>query len=90
MNDGGQLMPDGDSPPIDPVHWEQTLYPDWAPNPVNVAYLDRFLALAQEAKIPVIWLLPPIQPSVQARTEASGFDAAYSASSAGSPRGSRA
>ena len=79
QNDGGQLMPDGDSPPIDPVHWVQTLYPRWAPNPVNVAYLDRFLALAQNAEIPVVWLLPPVQPGVQTLTEANGFDAAYSA-----------
>ena len=79
QNDGAQLMPDGESPAIDPTEWVQKLYSRWAPDPVNVAYLDRFLALAGAAQIPVVWLLPPVQPSVQARTEASGFDAAYSA-----------
>ena len=77
QNDGAQLMPAGVVPAIDPVHWEQSLYKLWAPNPVNVAYLDRFLKLAADAKIPVAWLLPPVQAAVQARTEASGFDAAY-------------
>jgi len=76
-NDGGQLMPDGPSPPIDPVQWERSLYPAWTPSPVNVAYLNRFLKLAQAADVPVFWLLPPAQPALQARTEASGYDAAY-------------
>ena len=77
VNDGAQLMPDGTAPAIDPVHWEVSLYKAWRPNPVNVAYLDRFLALTREHQIPVVWLLPPNQPSILARTEASGYDAAY-------------
>ena len=75
MNDGGQLMPDGPSPPIDPDHWVRSLYSTWNPNPVNVAYLDRFFKLTDEAKIPVVWLLTPVQPTIQTRTEANGFDA---------------
>ena len=78
MNDGAQLMPESENPPIDPDFWERQLYHRWSPNPVNVAYLDRFLALAQAEQIAVVWLLPPIQPSIQARTQASGFDADYS------------
>lgn len=77
VNDGAQLMPDGASPPIDPVHWELSLYRKWQPNPVNVAYLDRFLDLARTHQIPVVWLLPPNQPSILARTEASGYNADY-------------
>ena len=76
-NLGAQLMPDGPSPPIDPVHWELSLYRKWQPDPVNVAYLKRFLKLARSAKVPVIWLLPPNQPSIVARTEASGYEAEY-------------
>ena len=79
QNDGGQLMPDGESPAIDPGEWERKLYPAWNPDPTNVAYLDRFLSLARAAHVPVFWLLPPIQPGLQARTEASGFDASYTA-----------
>ncbi len=77
VNEGAQLMPDGASPPIDPVHWELSLYRKWQPDPVNVAYLDRFLALARSRQIPVVWLLPPNQPSILARTEASGYNAEY-------------
>ena len=77
LNDGGQLMPDGESPPIDPVHWAKSLYPFWNPHPVNVAYLDRFLTLAESANVRIIWLLPPVQPLLQAQTDASGFDADY-------------
>ncbi len=78
VNDGAQLMSDSPAPAIDPVGWANILYPRWNPHPVNVAYLDRFLALAASKQIPVYWLLPPIVPSVQARTEETGFDAAYS------------
>jgi len=31
----------------------------WSSHPVNAAYLDKFLDLAAERKIPVFWLLPP-------------------------------
>ena len=71
-------MPGTPAPAIDPAHWEASLYRAWKPDPVNVAYLDRFLALARSRSIPVVWLLPPIHPAVQARTDASGFDADYS------------
>jgi len=78
VNDGGQLNADGPAPAIDPVHWERTLYRHWRPDPVNLAYLDRFLDLARSAGVPAYWLLPPIHPEVQSRTDASGFDADYS------------
>ncbi|MDR3634232.1 MAG: hypothetical protein P4L84_10525, partial [Isosphaeraceae bacterium] len=37
----------------------------WAPHPVNVLYVERFLSLARARGIPVYWLLPPRCPSVQ-------------------------
>ena len=77
QNLGAQLMPAGPAPPIDPVHWEQSLYKTWQPDPVNVSYLYRFLELAESAHVPVIWLLPPNQASIVARTEASGYEADY-------------
>ena len=79
VNDGAQLMGDSPAPTIDVDHWTNSLYARWVPNAVNVAYLDRFLALAASKQVPVYWLLPPIHPSVQAKTEATGFDAGYSA-----------
>ncbi len=78
VNDGAQCMSDSPAPTLNLDEWTHNLYARWAPDPVNVAYLDRFLALADSKQIPVYWLLPPIHPDVQARTDASGFDAEYS------------
>jgi hypothetical protein len=78
LNDGAQLMSDSPAPAINIDEWVNTLYSSWSPNPVNVSYLDRFLELAKSHQIQVYWLLPPIHPVVQARTDASGFDASYS------------
>ncbi len=78
LNDGGQLMVDGGEPAVDPVHWFDTLYRRWAPHPVNVSYLDRFLDLARSSGVGVVWLLPPTHPAVQARLDASGYDARLS------------
>ncbi len=77
VNDGAQLMGDSPAPAIDPVEWTRSLYSRWAPDPVNLAYLDRFFGLARSRRIPVYWLLPPIHPDVQARTATSGYDADY-------------
>jgi len=78
VNDGAQCMSDSPAPTLNFDDWTRTLYATWAPNPVNAAYLDRFLSLADSRAIPVYWLLPPIHPEVQARTDASGFDGHYS------------
>ena len=79
LNDGAQLMGYIGAPTIDPAHWARKLYSKWEPDPVNVAYLDRFLALAGESKVPVYWLLTPIHPEIQVRTDANHFDDDYSA-----------
>ncbi len=75
LNDGAQLMGDGSPAAIDVDHWVGTLYRRWAPHPVNVAYLDRFLDLAHSRSIPVAWLLPPNHPAIEAEVLASGYDA---------------
>jgi hypothetical protein len=78
VNDGAQLM--GDVPRVvDVDFWTNTFFARWTPQAANVAYLDRFLELAASERIPVYWLVMPLYPEVQARTGASGFDAAYSA-----------
>ncbi|HEY2158302.1 MAG TPA: hypothetical protein VGH33_21915, partial [Isosphaeraceae bacterium] len=41
------------------------------------AYLDRTLALAASRDIPVLFVIPPIHPGVQARRESLGRDAEY-------------
>jgi hypothetical protein len=53
-------------------------FPDrWSCHPVNAAYLERFMRLAQAHEIPVFWLLPPLVPAVQARREEMGLDLLY-------------
>ncbi|WP_422927127.1 hypothetical protein [Singulisphaera sp. PoT] len=59
-------------------HLSRTLLSDtWDCNPVNVAYVERFLSLAQAHDIPVFWLMPPFIPALQAGREAKGLDARY-------------
>ena len=53
-------------------------FPDgWRADPVNAAYLRRFLALARSRGIRVYWLLPPIAPAVQSAREGLGLDEPY-------------
>lgn len=77
VNEGAQLESEKPTPFFDPDQWTHQLYPFWAPDPVNRAYLERFLELAGSRNIPVLWVLPPIHPAVQYRIERSGFDAAF-------------
>ncbi len=50
---------------------------DWACKPVDRAYLDRFLALAEARGVTVYWLMPPFAPEVHERRASRGTDAAY-------------
>lgn len=77
VNDGAVLFGECPPPSINIEEWNRSLYPIWWPNPVNLAYLDRFLGLARSSRIPVYWLLPPILPELQAKTEATGYDLDY-------------
>jgi hypothetical protein len=53
-------------------------YPDaWAAEPANVAYIVRFLKLAESRGIEVYWLIPPIRPDVQTHREELGLDQLY-------------
>src|SRR5262249_1237096 len=33
----------------------------WQPHPVHAAFVERFLALAQDRQIPVYWIIPPAE-----------------------------
>jgi hypothetical protein len=79
MNLGAQIMPGGAGvkPATDLVKLRQDFYSDLKFDPVNVVYMERFLALAASRSIPVYYLVPPLQPGLQAESERSGFDAAY-------------
>lgn len=78
VNRGGVLCPPNPGRGGDVDDWARRHFPpSWTCHPVNELYLRRFLALAQARRIPVFWLLPPIEPGLQARCEASGFDARH-------------
>lgn len=79
VNDGAQLMIDEGFPKVDPTDWALKLYSKWEPDPVNVEYLGRFLALAESREVSVYWLLPPMHPEVQHATDVTGFDHAFTA-----------
>ena len=68
-------------PPADPEAYFRTLSDRgrWKPNPVNVAYMRRFFALAERSGVLVFWLLPPTSPAWQGRREKLGADASYEA-----------
>jgi len=52
---------------------------DWSCHPLNAEYLERLLALAGSRGVPVVWLLPPYHPEVQARRERYGWDGKFEA-----------
>jgi hypothetical protein len=59
--------------------WARGFTPSaWPFDRTNRAYLDRFLELAARHRIPVYWIIPPVHPELQARSERTGFDALYS------------
>ncbi len=49
----------------------------WQGNPVNLAFLDRFLELAGSRQVPVFWILQPNAPKVDERREQVGYNAEF-------------
>ena len=64
---------------IDVEPWRAGFYPSWEVHPTNAEYLRRFLDLAESHKIPVLWVVPPLLPALQAANDASGFSASQDA-----------
>lgn len=56
----------------------RTLLDDaWDCRPINRLYIRRLLTLAEDRKIPVFWLMPPLCEAVQDRRERQGLDRRY-------------
>lgn len=49
----------------------------WRPYPVHAYFVDRFLAAAQERRIPVYWIIPPAEAGWLERNEGVGTVPAY-------------
>ncbi len=76
---GAQPMPTPAArPPINPGLVAGLTPSAWECDRLNATYLEHFLDLADAHEIPVVWLMPPLSPEVQARRATLGTDAAYS------------
>ena len=50
----------------------------WTVDPINAAYFERFVTLAESQGVPVFWIIPPLGPEIEAARVALGTAAAYS------------
>ena len=50
---------------------------NWQPHPVHAEFVERFLALAEERRIPVYWIIPPAEAAWLERNERVGTVGAY-------------
>ena len=71
------LAPPGGPPDVD--HASRSLFEGFACDPLNAAYLDRFLELAGRHGVPAFLVLTPPSEQAQRYAEGSGFDAAHTA-----------
>ena len=81
-NDGAQLMTGSAVRGLTDADVAQVrtgYYPEWRTHPANLAGIDHFLALAEQAGVPVFWILPPLLPALHDQLTASGFAARYEA-----------
>ena len=51
--------------------------PDRVGNPCNMTYVNRFLKLASDHKVPVFWVLPPDHPKIEERKDQAGVNDRY-------------
>ena len=79
VNQGAQLNPRVLEVSDQTEYWDEKmcLAPGWKCHPINRAYIDRFFELAAQHAIPVVWLLPPINPRVQAKRDQLGLDVVF-------------
>jgi hypothetical protein len=77
VNRGATAMETGPrgSPDLGPA--SEWIFQRFAPDPVNVAYLDRLLDLAARRKVPVFLVVPPPSTRAQVYAEGNGFDSAH-------------
>ncbi len=78
MNRGALAISRGDpNAAHDTAKWANPSTKPWAADPVNDAYVRKFLRLASDYKIPVYWALMPVDAGVQAKYEQNGMDRCY-------------
>ena len=82
LNSGAEVLPKnphyhGDVP--EAGAYPAMFWTPWKANPLSEVYLERFLALAADRKIPVFWLLQPNANAVDLKREQVGYNAQYEA-----------
>lgn len=80
INQGANIVPSTPSVPqssVDQLTRTNYLPSTWTCDPINAVYAREFLKLAEAHAIPVVWLLPPFHPEVQARREQGGQSALF-------------
>jgi hypothetical protein len=77
INRGATLAaPTGQVAPIR-FHDLSIFPPAWECTPLSEHYIHEILALAESRGITVFWLVPPVEPRVQARRDALGLEGRY-------------
>ena len=61
----------------DPTLHQSLLLRDWHAPADDLAYIEKFLALAESYQIQVFWLIPPLSPRIYADRRPLGTDEAY-------------
>jgi hypothetical protein len=79
INRGAHLNSSRSSFPgeVTPEIHKKLLSDGWKCHRINAIFVDRILTLAEAHQIPVVWLIPPLPPQLQARRERSGADTGY-------------
>jgi hypothetical protein len=78
LNRGAQVAPR----PFVPIRGSLPRPPDrpgwrWQPHPAHAYFVERFLSLAQDRRIPVYWVIPPAEAAWLDRNDRAGTVAAY-------------
>lgn len=74
VNHGAQVMPSKVNLTQDFAAWRRVYFRGLWYDPINDEFLRRFLALAAAHRLPVVWLVLPMKPALQAECEQSGFN----------------
>ncbi len=79
VNQGGLALYKTPGHAADVAVWGNLPGKEWQANPDNLAFARRFFRLAEKQGVPIYWVIPPVDPEIQAKYESNGIDARYRA-----------
>jgi hypothetical protein len=77
VNRGASALEEMPEPILDTGPASDWIFENFWPDPVNVAYLDRFLDLAAARGVPAFLVIPPPSVGAERLAEQNGFDAVH-------------